>query len=96
MLQALGTHMPAGISWTHPTGGMFLWLTLPDGTNATELAYEAVKQNVAYVPGEAFFANGGGENTLRLSYSIATHEEIEQGMARLGEVFKNHLEPVTA
>ena len=96
MLQALGTHMPASISWTRPTGGMFLWLTLPEGTNATELAYEAVKQNVAYVPGEAFFADGGGENTLRLSYSIATPEEIEQGMARLGEVFKNHREPVTA
>jgi len=96
MLGALETHMPEGISWTRPTGGMFLWLTLPEGVNATELAYEAVKENVAYVPGEAFFADGSGENTLRLSYSIATPEEIEQGMARLGEVFKKHLEPVTA
>lgn len=96
MLEALETYMPKGITWTRPTGGMFLWLTLPEGINATDIAYEAVKENVAYVPGEAFFANGGGQNTLRLSYSIATPEQIEQGMARLGEVFRKHLEPVTA
>lgn len=95
MLKALETHMPTGIRWTRPTGGMFLWLTLPEGSDATELAYEAVKENVAYVPGEAFFADGTGQNTLRLSYSVATPDEIKQGMARLGEVFKKHLEPVS-
>lgn len=79
------------MSWTRPKGGMFLWVTLPRGMNASQLAYEAVKQNVAYVPGEAFYANGGGENTLRLSYSVATPEQIDEGMRRLGEVFKSQL-----
>ncbi len=91
MLKALDTHFPAEVSWTRPKGGMFLWATLPDGMNATELAFEAVKQNVAYVPGESFYANGGGENTLRLSYSVATPEQIDEGMQRLGEVFKANL-----
>ena len=91
MLEALENHFPAEVSWTRPKGGMFLWVTLPDGMNATELAFEAVKQNVAYVPGEAFYANGGGENTLRLSYSVATPEQIDEGMRRLGEVFKANL-----
>ena len=91
MLRALDASMPEGITWTRPSGGMFLWLTLPEGVNASELAYEAVKENVAYVPGEAFFADGTGQNTLRLSYSVATPEQIEQGMVRLGEVFKRRL-----
>ena len=95
MLKALKTHFPAEVTWTRPKGGMFLWVTLPQGLNATELAYEAVKQNVAYVPGEAFYANGGGENTLRLSYSVATPEQIDEGMKRLGGVFKSHLKTLT-
>ncbi len=92
MLQALERHFPEGVSWKKPQGGMFLWVTLPEGLNATDIAFEAVKANVAYVPGESFFANGGGENTLRLSYSVATPEELEAGMKRLGEVFERCLE----
>lgn len=91
MLAALERYFPAELSWTRPQGGMFLWVTLPGGMNATELAFEAVQAQVAYVPGEAFFANGGGENTLRLSYSVATPEQIDAGMRRLGEVFARHL-----
>ena len=91
MLAALDAHFPSDITWTRPKGGMFLWVTLPDSVNATDLAYEAVEQNVAYVPGEAFFADGKGKNTLRLSYSVATPEQIEAGMERLGNVFKQHL-----
>ena len=95
MLAALDAHFPDDLTWTRPKGGMFLWVTLPDGVDATELAYEAVEQNVAYVPGEAFFADGTGKNTLRLSYSVATPEQIEAGMERLGQVFKKHLTTAT-
>ena len=88
MLGALDAHMTAGMQWTKPADGMFLWCTLAEGVNATELAYEAVKQGVAYVPGETFFTGGTGLNTLRLSYSVATPEEIETGVSRLGQVFE--------
>ena len=88
MLRALETSMTADVQWTRPAGGMFLWCTLAEGVNATELAYEAVKQGVAYVPGETFFTDGTGLNTLRLSYSVATPAEIETGISRLGQVFE--------
>ncbi len=88
MLRALDAYMTADVQWTKPAGGMFLWCTLAERVNATELAYEAVKQGVAYVPGETFFTDGTGLNTLRLSYSVATPEEIETGVSRLGQVFE--------
>lgn len=91
MLRALEAYMPPEIRWTRPSGGMFLWGTLPEGLNATEIAYEAVKQDVAYVPGETFFTDGTGQNTLRLSYSVATPEEIDTGVKRLAQVFAGRL-----
>lgn len=91
MVRALGANMPPEIRWTRPKGGMFLWGTLPDGLNATEIAYEAVKQDVAYVPGETFFTDARGLNTLRLSYSVATPEEIDTGVKRLAQVFAGRL-----
>jgi 2-aminoadipate transaminase len=94
MLAALERHFPEEAHWTRPKGGMFLWVTLPEGLNATELAREAAEAGVVYVPGEAFFAGGGGENTLRLSYSVATPEQIETGMRALGEVFSRQLATV--
>ncbi len=69
MLTALAAYMPREVRWTRPAGGMFLWMTLPDGLNASKIAYDAVRENVAYVPGETFFTDGSGLNTLRLSYS---------------------------
>jgi len=86
MLGALEANVPPGVSWTRPHGGMFLWVTLPEDVNATRLLQRAVEQEVAFVPGEAFFAAGGGENFLRLSYSVATADEIHQGIARLAGV----------
>jgi 2-aminoadipate transaminase len=91
MLAALDRCFPNELTWTRPKGGMFLWVTLPKRLNATELVYEAVKENVAYVPGEAFYTDGSGLNTLRLSYSVATPEQIETGVGRLAKVFAGQL-----
>ncbi len=91
MLAALEVSFPTGVRWTRPVGGMFVWVTLPQGHDSTELLQAAVARQVAYVPGGPFFANGGGENTLRLSYSVASLEQIDEGMARLGEVLQESL-----
>jgi 2-aminoadipate transaminase len=91
MLDALEEHMPEGVKWTHPQGGLFLWATLPTGANAAELLQEAVKEKVAYVPGASFHPCGGGENTLRLNFSYSKPELIIEGIHRLGKVFKTFL-----
>jgi 2-aminoadipate transaminase len=91
MLDALTEHMPDTVRWTHPKGGLFLWVTLPESLNAIDLFREAIKQKVAFVPGTSFFPCGGGENTLRLNFSNATPERINEGIGRLGHVVKNQL-----
>lgn len=90
MLRALETHMPAGIDWTQPEGGMFVWLTLPRAMDGAKLLQHALAtQKVAFVPGQAFHADGTGRNTLRLSFSLADEEEIETGMERLGTAIRD-------
>ncbi|MDR6293975.1 DNA-binding transcriptional MocR family regulator [Inquilinus ginsengisoli] len=84
MLAALLRHMPAGVSWTRPQGGMFIWVTLPEGLDGAELLARAVEQGVAFVPGRAFHADGTGGNSLRLSFSLADAAAIETGIGRLG------------
>ena len=91
MLAALEEYFPPEANWTVPKGGMFLWVTLPKGNDTLKLLSKAIEQNVAYVPGDPFFAHGGGEHTLRLSYSIATLAEIDEGMKRLGAVLREHM-----
>lgn len=91
MLAALDASFPDGVAWTRPAGGMFLWVTLPEGLDSTELLREAVREKVAFVPGAPFFAAGGGANTLRLSYSVASAEQIREGMGSLGRVLKARL-----
>lgn len=87
MLAALARHMPEGVEWTVPEGGMFIWLTLPAHLDATTLLGKAVAdERVAYVPGGAFFPDGSGRNTARLSFSSATPERIEEGIRRLGRL----------
>ena len=84
MLDALGRHMPKTVTWTRPEGGMFVWVTLPDGVDAAELLKRAIeKARVAFVPGSAFHADRSGRNTMRLSYSSAAPEVIEEGVRRL-------------
>jgi DNA-binding transcriptional MocR family regulator len=87
LLAAMERYMPAGVSWTQPQGGLFVWVTLPEGIDAAALLQRALKvAGVAFVPGGAFFHDGRGRNTLRLSYSLAGEAEIERGIARLAEL----------
>lgn len=87
MLKALQREMPAGVSWTRPEGGMFVWLTLPDHMDAADLLARSLEtERVAFVPGRAFFADGSNGNTLRLSFSCANDEQIDEGMRRLGRL----------
>lgn len=84
MLAALKTHMPDGVSWTKPEGGMFVWVTLPrDMDGAALLKFSLESQRVAFVPGQAFHADRSGANTLRLSFSLADEAEIAEGVKRL-------------
>lgn len=92
MLSALEKEMPAGVRWTRPEGGLFLWMTLPANLNARTLLDECVRQNVAFVPGGAFFPNGGNENTLRLNYSNMPIERIREGVKRLAASLVKEME----
>lgn len=94
MLEALEEHMPPGVTWTRPMGGLFLWVTLPEDLDASEVLREAIQEKVAFVPGESFYPNGGGKNTLRLNFSNATPEKINEGIARLGRVVRKSLSTI--
>lgn len=91
MLAAMERFFPPGIRWTHPKGGLFLWVTLPEDINSEEVLKAAVKRKVAFVPGTPFHPCGGGQNTLRLNFSNATPENILAGIQRLGEVFSEYV-----
>jgi len=86
MLDAMTDHFPKNVHWTRPDGGMFLWVTLPDGMNSADVLTKAVEKKVAFVPGGPFHANGGGENTMRLNFSNSSPEKIKKGISRLGQV----------
>src|ERR671916_1010455 len=86
LLAGLADHMPAGTSWTLPAGGFFVWVTLPPGLDAHAMLPRAVTARVAYVPGNAFYADGFGSRHMRLSYCFPTAERIIEGTRRLGEV----------
>ncbi|HEX3721722.1 MAG TPA: PLP-dependent aminotransferase family protein [Nitrolancea sp.] len=86
MLAALEREMPAGTSWTKPNGGFFLWLTLPENLSAAGLLAECRAVGVDYIPGPAFYGDGGGERSLRLSYSAVSVQQIDVGIKRLAGV----------
>ncbi|QFT57961.1 2-aminoadipate transaminase [Sulfitobacter sp. THAF37] len=89
MLSALETHMPEGVTWTKPEGGMFVWVTLPKNINGTDLLHVSLEsQRVAFVPGQAFFADRSGANTLRLSFSLADDAAISEGIKRLAAAIR--------
>jgi DNA-binding transcriptional MocR family regulator len=85
--------MPKTLRWTEPHGGMFVWLTLPPSIDADELqkiAFEKTK--IIFVPGASFHPDDTGKNTVRLSYSTATHAEIDDGIKRLAAVIADLME----
>ncbi len=86
MLDALTRHMPQGVAWNRPQGGMFLWVELPQGLDATAVLARAVEQNVAFVPGAPFYANAPKIETLRLAFVTVPPARIEQGVECLGRV----------
>lgn len=93
MLDSLAEFMPEGVSWTRPEGGFFVWVTLPEGVDASAMLPEAVGRGVAYVPGEDFYADGfGGKNHLRLSFSFAEPRLIWRGVRILASVVRDRME----
>jgi len=91
MLNALDKYFPQEVTWTKPQGGFFVVATLPEYIDTGEMFKEAIKENVAYVPGAPFFADGKGKNTMRLSFCFPSVEDIDEGIKRLGKVIKKRI-----
>jgi 2-aminoadipate transaminase len=87
MIEAISRYMPASFRHTDPEGGLFIWGEFDAPVNTADMFHAAIAGNVAYITGGAFFAEGGGANTLRLNYSNESPERIEEGIKRLGQVF---------
>jgi 2-aminoadipate transaminase len=86
MLDALADHFPPQAEWTRPSGGLFIWATLPDFIDTTDLLARALRENVAFVPGEAAFLDGRGRSSMRLNFSGSDEDAIREGIRRIGEV----------
>ncbi len=90
MLESLKDFFPPEVTWTRPEGGLFLWVTLPKGTNSVKLLEGALKENVAFVPGDCFYATNGEESLrhMRLNFSYGKPDQIREGIRRLGSAVK--------
>jgi len=88
MLLALDEHVGEFARWTKPQGGFYVWMELADGVDASRLTLEARREGVAYLSGSRFYVGGGHENTIRLSFSYLSIEEINEGVRRLGKAIK--------
>lgn len=91
MLEALDKYFPVEVTWTKPQGGFFVFATLPEYIDTGEMFKEAIEENVAYVPGGPFFADGKGQNTMRLSFCFPSVEDIDEGIKRLGKIIKKRI-----
>jgi len=91
LLGLLEEHMPDGVSWTHPEGGLFLFLTMPEGFDAVKFYDTALDAGVAYVAGEFFHPDSSGKNTMRMNFSFMTHERIAEGVKLLASLLKEAL-----
>ncbi len=92
MLEALAEHFPPEATWTRPEGGLFVWVTLPDGLDTTDLLAKALSRNVAFVPGRAAYLDGRGGTSLRLNFSGVGEDDIREGVRRIGVVVREQLE----
>jgi len=91
MLDALETLMPKGCTWTRPSGGFFVWLTVPEGLDTKAMAPRAIAERVAYVPGTGFYSNGDGRRHMRLSYCYPEPHRIREGVRRLAGVVEEEI-----
>ena len=91
MLDALAEFFPPEAEWTRPAGGLFIWATLPDFIDTTDLLARALRDNVAFVPGEAAYLDGRGRNAMRLNFSASDEESIREGVRRIGKVVREQV-----
>lgn len=92
MVEALRRFFPDEATWTVPEGGLFVWASLPAYINTTDLLAKALRENVAFVPGEAAFVDGRGSSSMRLNFSAQTEEEITEGIRRIGRVISDQVD----
>ncbi|MCK4437875.1 aminotransferase, partial [Candidatus Bathyarchaeota archaeon] len=90
MLEAMDASFPKEAKWNHPKGGLFLWVTLPEHVNATEMLMEAIQSGVAYIPGNNFFTTST-HNHMRLNYSHPSIPDITEGIQILGSLLKEKI-----
>src|SRR5215210_2401518 len=91
MLEALAEHFPAEATWTRPEGGLFLWATLPDYIDTTDLLARALREHVAFVPGRAAYVDGRGGSAMRLNFSASEEDELREGIRRIGAVVSEQM-----
>lgn len=91
MMEAMETYLPKEAKFTHPDGGLFTWVELPDYIDTREMALQCLEKKVAYVPGGSFFPNGGKENCFRMNYSCMPDDKIVEGVKAIAEVIKANL-----
>jgi 2-aminoadipate transaminase len=91
MLDAMAEHLPREARWTHPQGGLFIWATLPDYIDTTDLLARALQEQVAFVPGRAAFVDGRGGSSMRLNFSGVDETAIREGIRRIGEVVREQV-----
>ena len=91
MLESLDAYFPKSATWTKPAGGFYVWVTLPEGVDTKAMMPKAIAAKVAYVPGTAFYADGLGSWSMRLSYCHPTPERIREGVKALGQVVEQEI-----
>ena len=91
LLSLLEEHMPEGVTWTRPEGGLFLFLTMPEGFDAVRFYDKALDAGVAYVAGEFFHPDRSGKNTMRMNFSFMNHDKITEGVKLLARLLKNEI-----
>ena len=91
MLKAMESEFPANVKWTKPKGGMFIWVTLEESVNATNIFNKALEEKVAFIPGDSFFPDGNVSNCFRLNYVTMDENRIVEGIKRLGQVLKKEV-----
>lgn len=93
MLEALEEFSPPGVSWTRPRGGMFLWVTLPEGVDSHDVLEAALRHEIAFVPGNAFFLDpDSGSRYMRLNFSNASAQRIRDGIQRLSDAIRDEMQ----